>query len=144
VVAAAVVLTGCDRVLCIPPRDCPYLEEAIDSVAWAPGKPLVAQGSGSGDGGIEVSRRFGGFADLAEAEGRAAVIRAALETAGFEVEVSNQGVAVATLGRLRIRVFALSGESDDAEADLFVAVGYEGSDSPKVVELLDPVRRALS
>ena len=137
---AAITLTGCDRGLSPLPCNCPNLIQAMDSVDWAPDKPVASSDEAMSESGVsDVGRSYSGFGEPSDAESRVETVRAALDEAGFGIETGEE--VIGRKGDLEVRVWA---GNDGSGGGLFlVRVLYVGEDSPEIAELLAPVGQAL-
>jgi hypothetical protein len=137
---AAITITGCDAGRSPLPCNCPNLIQAMDSVDWAPDKPVASSDEAMSESGVlDLGRSYSGFGEPSDAENRVETVRAALEEAGLGIETGEE--VIGRKGDLEVRVWA---GNDGSGGGLFlVRVLYDGEDSPEIAELLAPVGPAL-
>lgn len=135
----ALLLGACDEGMTPPPCQCPNLEEAFDSIDWAPGLEVVEEGSAEGPDGLEVGASWsvplGGQPPLDR------LVDALLAT-GFSIQQNPTGVITATLDSLKVTAW-MAPPSGELPADFHARVAYDGEDSPSIAEHLEPLREAL-
>ena len=140
--AFACLAVACDQNRENPPCECPFLEQAMDSIDWAPGVEVTSSDSYDYNDESIVTRGFRSVGvDEEELFGR---VLGALGNAGFSVAIIEPGMGRSVQGPLRLEVTRWPPITNGEASGIKVQVFYSDSDGEQVITEMEPIRAALA